>query len=210
MDNETRTPDTQSETPDETKAPKEKRTLRDYLGDIYELLEMLGVVSATIMIIFAFVFRLNIVDGHSMDVTLAHGEYLGVSDLFYEPTPGDIVIVHKINADPYVNPIVKRVIATEGQTVDIDFSTWTLRVDGEIIDEPYRYISDDMLLTSDWTFPVTVGENEIFVMGDNRNNSADSRTEEIGMIDTRCVIGKAYVRIFPMNKFEVFENPRKS
>jgi len=208
MDNETKTPDTQTETPDE--APKEKRTLRDYLGDIYELLEMLGIVSATIMIMFAFVFRLNIVDGHSMDVTLAHGEYLGVSDLFYEPTPGDIVIVHKINADPYVNPIVKRVIATEGQTVDIDFSTWTLRVDGEIIDEPYRYISDDMLLTSDWTFPVTVGENEIFVMGDNRNNSADSRTEEIGMIDTRCVIGKAYVRIFPMNKFEVFENPRKS
>ena len=202
MDNETRTPDTQTET------PKEKRTLRDYLGDIYELLEMLGVVSATIMIMFAFVFRLNIVDGHSMDVTLAHGEYLGVSDLFYEPTPGDIVIVHKINADPYDNPIVERVIATEGQTVDIDFSTWTLRVDGEVIDEPYRYLSDDVLLTSDWTFPVTVGENEIFVMGDNRNHSADSRTEEIGMIDERCVIGKAYVRIFPMNKFEVFENPR--
>ncbi len=208
MDNETRTSET--ETADETKAPKEKRTLRDYLGDIYELLEMLGVVSATIMIMFAFVFRLNIVDGHSMDMTLAHGEYLGVSDLFYEPTPGDIIIVHKINADPYDNPIVKRVIATEGQTVDIDFSTWTLRVDGEVIDEPYRYLSDDYLLTSDWTFPVTVGENEIFVMGDNRNNSADSRTEEIGMIDTRCVIGKAYVRIFPMNKFEVFENPRKS
>ena len=208
MDNETRTPE--SETADKTKVPKEKRTLRDHLGDLYELLEMLGVVSAIIMIMFAFVFRLNIVDGHSMDMTLAHGEYLGVSDLFYEPTPGDIVIIHKINADPYVNPIVKRVIATEGQTVDIDFSTWTLRVDGEVIDEPYRYISDDYLLTSDWTFPVTVGENEIFVMGDNRNNSADSRTEEIGMIDTRCVIGKAYVRIFPINKFEIFENPRKN
>ena len=200
MDNETKTP--------ETGTPKEKRTLREYLGDIYELLEMLGIVSATIMLMFAFVFRLNIVDGHSMDMTLTHGEYLGVSDLLYEPTPGDIVIVHKINADPYDNPIVKRVIATEGQTVDIDFSTWTLRVDGEVIDEPYRYVSDDYLLTSDWTFPITVGENEIFVMGDNRNNSADSRTEEIGMIDERCVIGKAYVRIFPMNKFEVFENPR--
>ena len=194
---------------DETPA-KTKRTLREYLGDLYELAEMLGIVSAAIMLMFAFVFRLNIVDGHSMDMTLAHGEYLGVSDLFYEPEPGDIVIVHKIDADPYDNPIVKRVIATEGQTVDIDFSTWTLRVDGEIIDEPYRYLSNDHLLTSDWTFPVTVGENEIFVMGDNRNNSADSRTEEIGMIDTRCVIGKAYVRIFPMNKFEVFENPRNN
>ena len=206
MDNESGTPETAAE----EKAPKEKRTLRDYLGDLYELLEMLGLVSATIMLMFAFVFRLNIVDGHSMDMTLAHGEYLGVSDLFYDPEPGDIVIIHKINADPYDNPIVKRVIATEGQTVDIDFTTWTLRVDGEVIDEPYRYVSEDHLLTSDWTFPITVGENEIFVMGDNRNNSADSRTEEIGMIDTRCVIGKAYVRVFPINKFEVFENPREN
>lgn len=195
--------------PGTPESPKEKRTFRDWLGDIYELVEMLGIVSVTIMLVFAFAFRLNIVDGHSMDTTLAHGQYLLVSDLFYEPTAGDIVIVHKINADPYDKPIVKRVIATEGQTVDIDFTTWTLTVDGEIIDEPYRYLSNDPLLTSDWDFPVTVGENEIFVMGDNRNNSADSRTEEIGLIDERCVVGKAYVRLFPMNEFEVFKNPRK-
>ncbi len=205
MDNETKTP-----TPVPEEEPKEKRTLRDWLGDIYELVEMLGIISVTLMLLFAFVIRLNIVDGHSMDMTLADGEYLAVSGLLYDPEPGDIVIVHKINADPYDNPIVKRVIATEGQTVDIDFSTWTLKVDGEVIDEPYRYISDDPLLTSDWNFPVTVGENEIFVMGDNRNNSADSRTSEIGMIDKRCVVGKAYVRIFPMQKFEVFKNPRKN
>lgn len=197
-------------TPETPETPKEKRTLRDYLGDAYELIEMLGIVSVTIMLLFAFVFRLNIVDGHSMDMTLAHGEYLAVSDLFYEPTAGDIVIVHKINADPYDAPIVKRVIATEGQTVDIDFTTWTLTVDGEIIDEPYRYLDGGPILTSDWTFPVTVGENEIFVMGDNRNNSADSRTSEIGLIDKRCVVGKAYVRIFPMQNFTVFENPREN
>lgn len=190
-------------------APTEKRTLRDWLGDIYELVEMLGIVSVTIMLVFAFVFRLNIVDGHSMDMTLADGQYLLVSDLLYEPTAGDIVIVHKINADPYDAPIVKRVIATEGQTVDIDFTTWTLKVDGKVIDEPYRYLSNDPILTSDWDFPITVGEDQIFVMGDNRNNSADSRTEEIGLIDTRCVVGKAYVRLFPMNEFEVFKNPRE-
>ncbi len=204
MNNAPKTPASAPEKP-----PKEKRSLRGWLGDIYELAEMLGIVSVTIMLLFAFVIRLNIVDGHSMDMTLTHGEYLAVSDLFYEPEPGDIVIVHKINADPYDKPIVKRVIATEGQVVDIDFATWTLTVDGEVIDEPYRYVDDGPRLTSDWTFPVTVGENEIFVMGDNRNNSADSRTSEIGMIDKRCVVGKAYVRIFPMNKFEVFENPRK-
>ena len=203
MDNEIKVP-----SPEES--PKEKRTLRDWLGDIYELVEMLGIVSVTIMLMFAFVLRLNIVDGHSMDMTLAHGEYLAVSDLFYEPAAGDIVIVHKINADPYDAPIVKRVIATEGQTVDIDFATWTLKVDGEVIDEPYRYVDDGPRLTSDWTFPITVGENEIFVMGDNRNNSADSRTSEIGLIDKRCVVGKAYVRIFPMQKFTVFENPREN
>lgn len=203
MDNEIKVP-----SPEES--PKEKRTLRDWLGDIYELVEMLGIVSVTIMLMFAFVLRLNIVDGHSMDMTLAHGEYLAVSDLLYEPEVGDIVIVHKINADPYDAPIVKRVIATEGQTVDVDFATWTLKVDGEVIDEPYRYLDDGPTLTSDWTFPVTVGENEIFVMGDNRNNSADSRTSEIGMIDKRCVVGKAYVRIFPMQNFEVFKNPRKN
>ena len=195
--------------PDTGNQPKEKEKA-DILGTFYELTEMLATVTVVVMLLFAFLLRLNIVDGHSMDMTLAHGEYLGVSDLFYDPEPGDIVIIHKINADPYDNPIVKRVIATEGQTVDIDFTTWTLRVDGEVIDEPYRYVSEDHLLTSDWTFPITVGENEIFVMGDNRNNSADSRTEEIGMIDTRCVIGKAYVRVFPINKFEVFENPREN
>lgn len=195
--------------PETPEAPKEKRTLRDWLGDIYELVEMLGIVSVTIMLLFAFVFRLNIVDGHSMDMTLAHGQYLMVSDLFYEPTAGDIVIVHKINADPYDAPIVKRVIATEGQTVDIDFTTWTLKVDGKVIDEPYRYLSNDPILTSDWEFPITVGEDQIFVMGDNRNNSADSRTQEIGLIDERCVVGKAYVRLFPMNEFEVFKNPRE-
>ena len=199
MDNEAKTPET----------AKPKRGLRDYLGDIYELLELFAIVTVTIMLMFAFVFRLNIVDGHSMDTTLTHGQYLAVSDLFYEPAAGDIVIVHKINADPYDAPIVKRVIATEGQTVDIDFATWTLKVDGEVIDEPYRYLDGGPLLASDWDFPITVGENQIFVMGDNRNNSADSRTEEIGMIDTRCVVGKAYVRLFPMNEFEVFKNPRE-
>ncbi|MGN1345603.1 MAG: signal peptidase I [Eubacteriales bacterium] len=190
-------------------AGKPKRTLRDRLGDVYELIEMLGVVSVTIMLLFAFVVRLNIVDGQSMDHTLADGQYLAVSDLFYEPVPGDIVIVHKISAPHYNRPIVKRVIAVEGQVVDIDFDTWTLTVDGEVIDEPYRYLSGDRTLTADYSFPITVGENQIFVMGDNRNHSADSRTSEIGLIDKRCVVGKAYVRLFPLDEFTVFQNPRE-
>lgn len=201
--------DTAKKPQGEPESPKKKKSFRDMLGDAYELIEMLGMVSITIMLLFAFVFRLNIVDGHSMDQTLADGEYLVVSDILYEPTAGDIVIIHKMNATPYDAPIVKRIIATEGQVVDIDFTTWTLRVDGEIIDEPYRYLTNDRLLTADYEFPITVGENEIFVMGDNRNHSGDSRTSQIGLIDKRCVVGKAYARIFPLNRFEIFKNPRE-
>ncbi len=190
--------------------PKKNGSPRKMLGDIYELLEMLGVVTVVIMLIFAFVVRLNIVDGQSMDHTLADGQYLAVSGLFYEPTPGDIVIIHKISAYPYNAPIVKRVIAVEGQTVDIDFSTWTLTIDGEVVDEPYRYLASDQFLTADYSFPITVGENEIFVMGDNRNHSADSRTSEIGLIDKRCVVGKAYARLFPFTDITIFQNPRET
>ena len=103
-----------------TKKPEEKK---DILGDLYDLCEMLGMVTIIVMLLFAFVARLNIVDGHSMDQTLAHGQYLVVTDLFYTPTAGDIVVVHDQTATPYDEPIVKRVIATENQTVDIDFST---------------------------------------------------------------------------------------
>ncbi|MBQ4353681.1 MAG: signal peptidase I [Clostridia bacterium] len=176
----------------------------DLLGTLYEFAEMIGTVTVFVLLLFAFVIRLNIVDGESMEQTLFHKEYLAVSGLFYEPEPGDIVIVHDINAYPYNNPIVKRVIATEGQTVDIDFETWTLTVDGQVIDEPYRYVDNGPRLTADYPFPVTVGEGEIFVLGDNRNHSADSRQSEIGMVDVRCVVGKAVARLSPPSRFTVF------
>ena len=186
-----------------TNDKKEKKPA-DLLGSIYEIAEMVATVTVIVLIMFAFVIRLNIVDGQSMEQTLYHGEYLAVTDLFYEPEVGDIVIVHEISAFPYHNPLVKRVIATEGQTVDIDFETWTLTVDGKVVEENYRYIADDMLLTSDYPFPITVPENEIFVLGDNRNHSADSRQIEIGTVDVRCIVGKAVARLSPISKFEIF------
>lgn len=190
------------------KKPNNKKEKTSAVGMFYDIVEMLAVTTIAVMILFAFVVRLNIVDGSSMLNTLHDSEYLAVSDMFYEPKAGDIVIVHKINADPYNNPIVKRVIATEGQVVDIDFSTWTLTVDGEVIEEPYRYVDPNAaLLTADYSFPITVPENEIFVMGDNRSHSADSRQIEIGTIDKRCVVGKAVARLFPIPKFEIFKNP---
>ena len=185
--------------------PKEKVT---FFGTLYDLVEMIGVTTLFVMLLFAFVVRLNVVDGNSMLNTLHNGEYLVVSDLFYTPRAGDIVIVHKIDADPYSEPIVKRVIAVGGQTVDIDFSTWTLTVDGEVVDEPYRYVDPASgTLTADYSFPITVPEGEIFVMGDNRNHSADSRQIEIRTIDERCVVGHAVARIYPLSELEIFENP---
>lgn len=191
----------------ETKAKADSgRTLRS----VYELIEMLSLVAVAIVLCFSFVFRLNIVEGPSMEQTLSTGEYLIVSDLLYTPTPGDIVVVHDMTAGAYTDPIVKRVIAVGGQTVDIDFSTWTLTVDGEEVDESaYRYLTDRLMLTN-MTFPITLEDGEVFVMGDNRNHSADSRLPEIGPIDERCIVGKVYVRVFPIDKFTIFKNPYES
>jgi len=186
---------------------QEKAPVNKVLKSIYEFIEMLAIVTVVIVLCFSFVFRLNIVDGPSMEDTLHTGEYLIVSDLFYTPTPGDIVVIHDITAGHYTDPIVKRVIATEGQTVDIDFSTWTLTVDGNIIDESDYKKLDGHLLTSNVKFPVTVPDNTVFVLGDNRNHSADSRVAEIGMIDERCVVGKVYARVFPLDTFKLFKNP---
>ena len=181
-----------------------------FLLGIYDFVEMLALVTIAILLCFSFLFRLNIVEGPSMENTLHTGEYLLVSDLFYEPTPGDIVVIHDITAGSYTQPLVKRVIATEGQVVDIDFDTWTLKVDGKVVDESlYRYL-DPMYNLSGihfMSFPITIKPGHVFVMGDNRHHSADSRLEEIGQIDERCIVGKAYARIFPLDKATWFKNP---
>jgi len=174
---------------------------------VFEFLEMLALVTVCIVLCFAFVFRLNIVDGPSMENTLHTGEYLIVSDLCYTPAPGDIVVVHDLTMGHYTDPIVKRVIATEGQVVDIDFTTWTLTVDGKVVDESSYRKLDGYLVTSNLQFPLTVEENTVFVLGDNRNHSADSRLAEIGCIDERSIVGKVYARVFPFDKFTIFKNP---
>ncbi|MBR5446358.1 MAG: signal peptidase I [Clostridia bacterium] len=177
-------------------------------AEIFEILEMLASVTICVMLCFAFVARLNIVDGHSMDKTLANGQYLVVSDAFYTPEAGDIVVIHDITAVPYNSPIVKRIIATGGQTVEIDFHDWTMKVDGEVVEEAYRFLDPTLpLLTANYNvdennvFTLTVPENELFVMGDNRNGSGDSRQAALGTVDERCVVGRAYFRLFPLNTF---------
>ena len=140
-----------------------------------------------------------------MENTLLEKDYLIVSNVNCSPEQGDIIVVHNVGLRYYKDPIIKRVIATEGQVVDIDFDTWTVTVDGVVLDEPYLKLTNDDRRTSDWTYPVTIPEGYVFVMGDNRNHSADSRSKEIGLIDERCIIGKALVRVFPFDRFTLFD-----
>ncbi len=119
----------------------------------------------------------------------------------YQPSRGDIVVVTKPNSEN--EPLIKRVIALEGQTVDIDFSKGIVYVDGEALDEPY--VNTPTNLRYDVKFPITVPKGDLFVLGDNRNGSLDSRSSRIGFIDTRYVLGKVYLRIFPLGAFELFK-----
>ena len=187
----------------ESNAPENR--LRKLASDIFEILEMFTVCASVIMILFTFVVHPTVVNGPSMENTLLHNDYLLVSALPYEPEAGDIVVIHNVGLRHYSDPIIKRVIATEGQVIDIDFETWTVTVDGEVVDEPYRKLAADGYITSDWSYPIVVPEGHVFVMGDNRNHSADSRSREIGLIDERCIVGKAIVRLFPFSRFTVFD-----
>ena len=159
---------------------------------VHDLMCMLLVV----MFLFLVVFRVILVTGDSMFTTLWDGDYLLlVSELFCgAPEPGDIVVISKQSFDNG-SPIVKRVIATEGQTVDIDFESGTVYVDGKALREPY--IHNETTNEEGTVFPLTVAENCIFVLGDNRAVSLDSRSPQIGQIDRREVLGKALCLIIP-------------
>ena len=183
---------------------------------IYEYIETFVIAACIVLLAYSFVARLCAVDGPSMNNTLTHGEMLVVTELGFEPEYGDIVVFHETSTPekPYGldKLVVKRVIATEGQTVTIDFSTWTLKItdkDGteKIVDESaYRYL-DPMrpTVTSDYVdennvMTVKVPEGQVFLMGDNRNNSMDSRDSRIGLVDERWILGKAVFRLTPISK----------
>ena len=176
-------------------------------ANIFEWVEMVVLSACLILLIFTFVLRPARVDGNSMQETLHNGEMLLISDVAYKPRRGDILVFQKINST-HPDPIVKRVIATEGESVDIDFDTWTVTVTDEngetrVLEEPYRKLATDARVTSNLEYPVKVGKGQLFVMGDNRNHSLDSRSSAIGLVDENEVIGKVLCRFFPLNKIGV-------
>lgn len=165
-------------------------------ANIYSWVESFVVVPVMVIFIFAFLGRTTVVSGSSMFDTLEEGDMMFVSNLFYEPKYGDIVVLTQPSYS--TDPLVKRVIATEGQTVDIDFAQGIVIVDGEQLDEPYTFTPTNNQY--DMEFPLTVKEGHIFVLGDNRNGSYDSRGSRIGQVDKRMVMGKAYWRLMPFDK----------
>lgn len=163
--------------------------------ETYEWVRSLVSAVLTITLIFTFVIRMMGVVGHSMVPTLQEGDRLLVlsSWLCGDFEYGDIVVAYKESFDN--EPIIKRVIATEGQTVDIDFTLGRVFVDGVPLSEDY--INDLTYYSEGTEFPLTLGEGELFLMGDNRNRSSDSRNSSLGAVDERLVIGKAVFLVFP-------------
>lgn len=149
-----------------------------------------------LVLLFTFVIRIAAVRGSSMVPTLYSGDRIVLQQIGYKPKRGDIVVV-----DDYIDygdPLVKRIIAMGGDTVDINFVSGDVWVNGNLLHEPY--ILDKTKLKEGVEFPVTVPEGKVFLMGDNRMGSKDSRDAEIGFIDERDILGRGVFRIFPLNK----------
>lgn len=151
--------------------------------------------------VFAFILRPVSVEGMSMYPTLNDKDWVAVSSANQRFDYGDIVVINQ-PWDQKV-PIIKRIIAKGGDTVYIDYATCEVFVNGKKLEE--EYIAEKTALGYDVEFPITVEEGKVFVMGDNRNDSLDSRSTKIGTIDERYILGKAEFRFLPMFKFDIYK-----
>ena len=175
---------------------QEKQEERQPGRSVYEWVQALVCSVLAAVLLFTFGVRIVGVSGASMRETLQNGDMLLVVNgiLCREYRQGDIVIAAKASFENG-EPIVKRVIATEGQTVDIDFMSGQVYVDGQPLDEPY--IKEPTYTSEGVQFPLTLAEGEVFVMGDNRNQSTDSRDPKLGPVDERYLQGKALFLLLP-------------
>ena len=185
----------------------DKAPVMERLKSVFDFVEMFAVAACAILLIFTFIARLTVVDGTSMDYTLAHGERLLISDMLYTPECGDVVVIQsaELPGDLSGKAIVKRVIATEGQRVVIKADgVYVYNPDdsGGKLDESSGALGYTVIPCTYAQQEFTVGEGEIFVMGDNRPVSLDSRA--FGCVDARAVIGKVYLRVSPISRFGSF------
>lgn len=170
--------------------------------NLYFWLQALILALVSLILLFTFVGRAIAVDGESMLPTLKDKDMMIVRGIGYKPRQGDVVVLTKNSFRDGKSPIVKRVIATGGQTVDINYSENAVYVDGVKLDEPY--LGEPMIYPDgDSATHIEVPEGSICVLGDNRNNSTDSRRAVIGTVDERCVLGQAVMVVFPVGDFGV-------
>ncbi len=165
--------------------------------ELYDWIESLMVALIFCVILFSFVLRLINVSGPSMNPTLYEGNKMLVSDLFYKPKAGDVVVFKNVDDNNEEKALVKRVIATEGQEINIDFEHGIVYVDGQPLEE--EYAAEPIHNKLDFIGHKTVPEGCVFVLGDNRNSSRDSRARSIGMVDERLIIGRVYAVVYPID-----------
>lgn len=173
---------------------------------LFEYIETLVVAAVIVVLLTAFVARLVRVDGESMAPTLQDGDFLVSTHAFFKPERGNIVVITQPNEVRV--PLIKRVIGLEGDVVDIDYETGVVVINGEALEE--QYIDEPINLEPKYKteLPLTVPKGYLFVIGDNRNNSSDSRDSRIGLIDERYILGRTGMRLFPPSRMGVVVNGR--
>ncbi len=190
---------------------------KNFFDDCMEIVESVIISIFFVLLIFTFVARPVTVEGGSMFPTLENGDRLIMNMIFYTPKQGDIVVINNhvsytyepgttnvVEGDSLDKRIIKRVIAVGGQTLDIDFTDGTVTVDGEVLEEDYiaDYTTKDLHA---FEYPITIPEGYIFVMGDNRNNSTDSRDNHVGFVKEEDVLGEAVFRFYPFDKIKLLD-----
>lgn len=182
--------------------PEAEKPKARFYANAYDLVSIVMTSFIIIALVFTFAVRLVGVVGHSMENTVSEGDWL----LTYQKTTydyGDIVVITQPNY--FDEPLIKRVIAKAGQTVNIDYATSTVYVDDVALSEPYTKDTFILQNSDDISFPYTVPEGCLFCMGDNRNGSTDCRSTLIGPINEQYILGKAFIRILPFGDFNIYE-----